>query len=76
MTTAAIAAALALGYALGRVRPWLRLDDWADEQVRSHPQRWIGTRWREAALFAALAATQPRRAFGALREIRREKRTP
>ncbi|MFJ5645776.1 hypothetical protein [Streptomyces sp. NPDC093223] len=68
------AAALALGYAIGRARPWLRLGDWAEEQVRCHPGRWIGTLGREALLYSALLATQPARAFEALREVRREKR--
>lgn len=74
LTVPAIVAALALGYALGRVRPWLQLGDWAEEQVRFHPARWVGSRWREAVLFTALAATQPHVAFGALREVRRDKR--
>jgi hypothetical protein len=66
--------ALTLGYIIGRARPWLRLGDWADEQVRFYPGRWIGTFGREAFLYSALLATQPVRAFGVLREIRREKR--
>ncbi|MGW0844125.1 hypothetical protein ACWD26_29110 [Streptomyces sp. NPDC002787] len=74
MTLLQLTAALALGYALGRVRPWLQLGEWAEEQVRLHPGRWIGSRWREAVLFAALAATQPIPAFDALRRARRTRR--
>ncbi|MER7688774.1 hypothetical protein [Streptomyces sp. NPDC097610] len=74
MTILAITAALALGYALGRVRPWLQLGDWAEEQVRLHPGRWVGSRWREAVLFAALVATQSGPAFDALRKVRRTRR--
>ncbi|MFE4832931.1 hypothetical protein [Streptomyces sp. NPDC056672] len=74
MILLAFTAALALGYALGRVRPWLQLGDWAEEQVCLHPGRWVGSRWREAVLFTALAATQPRPAFGALRKVRRTRR--
>lgn len=74
MTILAIIAALALGYVLGRVRLWLQLGDWAEEQVRLHLGRWVGGRWREAVLFLALAATQPRPAFDALRKARRIKR--
>ncbi|MER5578949.1 hypothetical protein [Streptomyces massasporeus] len=74
LTVPAIVAALALGYALGRVRPWLLLGDWADWQVRFRHTHWIGSRWRATVLFTALAATQPRAAFGALRRVRRDKR--
>jgi hypothetical protein len=74
MTILAITAALALGYFLGRVRPWLQLGDWAEDQVRLHPGRWVGSRWREAVLFTTLMATQPSPAFDALREVRRTRR--
>jgi branched-subunit amino acid ABC-type transport system permease component len=74
LTIPALVAALALGYTLGRLRPWLRLGDWAEEQVRLHPAQWIGSRWREAVLFTALVATQPFAAFGVLRQVRRERR--
>jgi hypothetical protein len=55
------------GYLFSRLRPWQRLGDWADWQVRHHPDRWIGARGREAVLFAALLATQPARAVRAWR---------
>ncbi|MER6687469.1 hypothetical protein [Streptomyces olivaceoviridis] len=74
LTILAIVAALTLGYTLGRVRPWLQLGNWAAEQVRFHPARWIGSHWREAVLFTALAVTQPRTAFDALRKVRRARR--
>ncbi|MEU9706852.1 hypothetical protein [Streptomyces sp. NPDC047981] len=70
MTIPGIITALGLGYALGRLRPWGRLGNWADWQVRHRPGRWIGSRARESALFVALAATQPRAAFAALRQVR------
>ncbi|WP_176741264.1 hypothetical protein [Streptomyces sp. LUP30] len=31
---ASAAVALVVGYLVGRVRPWRRLDDWAEDQVR------------------------------------------
>ncbi len=74
MTVSAITASLALGYAVGRARPWLQLADWVEQQARLHPARSVRSRWREAALFAALVATQPGAAFGALRRARRTRR--
>ncbi|MDK1473664.1 hypothetical protein QNO07_09550 [Streptomyces sp. 549] len=68
MTTFLLLAALAVGYLLGRWQPWTRLGDWADWQIRIHPDRWIGRGWRrEALLYAALLSTQPARALRAWR---------
>ncbi|WP_328903245.1 hypothetical protein OHR86_27990 [Streptomyces sp. NBC_00441] len=58
MTALAVLAALTAGYGLGRWRPWYRLGDWANWQVRFHLTRW-NSRPREAALFALLLATAP-----------------
>lgn len=52
------AAALAAGYLLGRTRPWMRLGDWANWQLRFHLDRWT-SRPRQAALFTLLWATDP-----------------
>ncbi|MFI1530707.1 hypothetical protein [Streptomyces griseus] len=35
-----VMAALALGYILGRIRPWWRLDGWAEDQIR-FSGRWV-----------------------------------
>ncbi|MGW1468471.1 hypothetical protein ACWCPT_29515 [Streptomyces sp. NPDC002308] len=60
MTAVLIAAvALAAGYGLGRWRPWLRLGDWANWELRFHLDRWNGTRPRQAALVVLLLATDP-----------------
>ncbi|CAM5263301.1 hypothetical protein [Streptomyces badius] len=56
---AAVLAALAAGYGLGRYRPWMRLGDWANWQLRFHLTRWNRTRPRQAALFALLLVTDP-----------------
>ena len=66
MTALAVLAALAAGYGLGRYRPWLRLGDWANWQVRFRLARW-NSRPREAALFALLLATAPVRTVRAWR---------
>ncbi|MGS2592050.1 hypothetical protein [Streptomyces hebeiensis] len=58
MTAVLTVAALAAGYGLGRWRPWLRLGDWANWQLRFHLNRWT-SRPRQAALFGLLLATDP-----------------
>ncbi|KFG71328.1 hypothetical protein [Streptomyces mutabilis] len=62
---------LALGYAAGRLRPWKRFGMWAEDLLRPHHhKRWLGSRTREWALFAALAVTRPGAALGAWRKRR------
>ncbi|WP_331756338.1 hypothetical protein OHA04_45490 (plasmid) [Streptomyces sp. NBC_01590] len=59
--TALLAAALlfAAGYGIGRWRPWRRLADWTNWQMRFHADQW--TSWhREATLAALLLATDTR----------------
>jgi hypothetical protein len=51
-------ALLAVGYVLGRLRPYQRLGDWADWQLRFHLDRWT-SRPRRAALFSLLLITDP-----------------
>ncbi|MEV4500364.1 hypothetical protein AB0J84_32330 [Micromonospora arborensis] len=59
MTVALVAGlALAAGYALGRLRPWVRLGEWANWQLRFHVDRWA-TRPRMAVLGLALVLTDP-----------------
>ncbi|MFJ2110569.1 hypothetical protein ACIOEX_01350 [Streptomyces sp. NPDC087850] len=59
-------AALAAGYGLGRWRPWVRLGDWADWQLRFYLDRWA-SRPRQAVLFGLLLATDPARTVHAWR---------
>lgn len=57
----AVAAALALlaaGYAIGRYRPYEKLADWTDWQLRFHLDRWT-SRPRQVALFTLLLITDP-----------------
>ncbi|MET9056181.1 hypothetical protein ABZW50_34155 [Streptomyces bacillaris] len=56
---AAVLAALATGYGLGRWRPWMRLGDWANWQLRFHLNRWDRNRPRLTSLFVLLLATDP-----------------
>jgi hypothetical protein len=65
-TAAAALGLFAAGYALGRIRPWDRLADWADWQLRFHLNRWT-SRPRQAALFALLLLTDPIRTIYAWR---------
>lgn len=58
LTAVVAAAALLVGYGLGRWRPWMRLGDWANWQVRFHLDRWT-TRPRQVVLFGLLLATDP-----------------
>lgn len=67
MTALVVLTALAAGYGIGRWRPWCRLGDWADWQVRFHLTRWNGSRSREAVLFLLLLATDPVRTVRAWR---------
>jgi len=62
----AIAAALAVGYALGRARLYTRLADWTNWQLRFHLDRWV-SRPRQAALFGLLLLTDPVRTASAWR---------
>lgn len=62
----AIAAALAAGCGLGRLRPYERLADWANWQLRFHLGRWA-SRPRQAALFGLLLLTDPIRIVHAWR---------
>ncbi|WP_329474291.1 hypothetical protein OIE75_40980 (plasmid) [Streptomyces sp. NBC_01723] len=65
VTTAALVL-LAVGYVIGRYRPYQRLGDWADWQLRFHLNRWT-SRPRQAALFALLLLTDPVRTVDAWR---------
>lgn len=67
MTALATALALlAAGYALGRYRPYDRLADWTNWQLRFHLDRWT-SRPRQVALFALLLLTDTRSAVHAWR---------
>lgn len=67
MIAALLLAALTAGYALGRLRPWERLADWADWEIRVRRGKWATTRVREVVLVAAFTLTQPGRALYAWR---------
>lgn len=62
----ALLAALIVGYVGGRTRPYNRLADWADWQVRFRLDRWT-TRPRLLALFTLLLITDPVRTLSAWR---------
>lgn len=64
---ARIAWVLAAGYLIGRARPWVRLGDWAERQIRYDGRWWLATRPRQAVVAAAFAATWPRAALYAWR---------
>ncbi|GAA3015351.1 hypothetical protein [Streptomyces fulvorobeus] len=67
MTALALAVALAAGYLLGRLRPWLRLGDWAADQIR-HTGAWArGRHSRQAAVLLAHALTAPRTSWRIIR---------
>ncbi|MFF7130020.1 hypothetical protein [Streptomyces sp. NPDC008240] len=55
----ALAAALAVGYILGRVQPYTRLADWANWELRWHADRWLSSRLRQTALLGLLLVTAP-----------------
>lgn len=55
---AVAAAFLVLGYTLGRVRPYEKLADWTNWQLRFHLDRWV-PKHRQAALFTLLLLTDP-----------------
>ncbi|MHB9857656.1 hypothetical protein [Streptomyces sp. YIM S03343] len=65
----ALTAALAVGYLIGRTRPYERLADWANWQLRFHLDRWT-TKPRQAVLFTLLLATDPARTVHAWRHRR------
>lgn len=57
-TTGAALALLAAGYTIGRLRPYERLADWANWQLRFHLDRWT-SKPRQTALFTLLLLTDP-----------------
>lgn len=77
MTILVLPAALALGYAFGRIRPWMRFGMWVEDQVLPHNhKRWVGRRGREWALFSAIALTRPVAAVEIWLDARHNKRGP
>ncbi|MEU0382737.1 MULTISPECIES: hypothetical protein [Streptomyces] len=63
----AIASALTAGYLAGRLQPWLRLGDWAVDQIR-HAGPWVrGGRGRQACVVLAHALIAPRTSWRILR---------
>ncbi|MFJ1662569.1 hypothetical protein [Streptomyces anthocyanicus] len=62
-----VTTALALGYALGRIRPWWRLDGWAEDQIR-FSGRWVqGRTVRLMAVALVRWLTAPRESWRACR---------
>lgn len=61
-----IVVALAVGYALGRTRPYDRLADWTNWQLRFGIDRWV-SRPRQVVLFTLLLLTDTRRTVHAWR---------
>lgn len=73
----AIAAAVVIGYVLGRLRPGRRLDAWADRQVRGpHGPRWWAAQAVMAAELAWVLTVHPRRSAANRRSWREEHRAP
>jgi len=71
MTYAIILMVVAVaGYVAGRTRPYGRLQDWANWQLRFHADRWL-TRPRRAALLVLLLLTDTRKTMSALWETGR-----
>lgn len=68
LTVIAVTAAVALpvGYMLGRLRPYERLADWTNWQLRFHLDRWA-SRPGQAVLFILLLLTDTRRTVHAWR---------
>lgn len=66
----AAAVAVVVGYLLGRWRPWLRLERWADRRTRDDGRWWLDTTPLTAIAFVA---TGPR---GALYAWRHRNDTP
>lgn len=71
MIFAAALMALAAGYALGRVRPYDRLAEWTNWQLRFHLDRWQ-SRPRQAGLLLLLILTDPLNTFRAWRKPRED----
>lgn len=59
-------ALLAVGYLIGRVRPYERLADWTNWQLRFGIDRWV-SRPRQVVLFTLLLLTDTRRTVHAWR---------
>lgn len=57
-TVAAALGLLTVGYAIGRYRPYEKLADWTDWQLRFHLNRWT-SRPRQVVLFTLLLITDP-----------------
>lgn len=72
MTVLLAVLALAAGYALGRIRPYDRLAEWVNWQLRFHLERWQ-SRPRQVILFTLLVLTDPMNTFAAWRKQRKEK---
>lgn len=62
-----LATALAVGYLLGRARPWRRLERWADRRTRDDGRWWLDS---PPHVVAAAVATNPRGALYAWRHYR------
>ncbi|MFF5728093.1 hypothetical protein [[Kitasatospora] papulosa] len=76
LTAAALAVALAARYFLGRLRPWLRLGDWTDDQIRL-AGAWARGRWRrQAAVILAHVLTAPRTSWHIMRTPAPDGRPP
>lgn len=76
MTALALAVALAAGYFLGRLRPWRRLGDWAEDQIR-YTGAWVrGGHGRRAAAVLAHVLTAPRTSWRILRTPPTTERPP
>ncbi|MFB8384964.1 hypothetical protein [Streptomyces rubiginosohelvolus] len=58
---------LAAGYLLGRLRPWLRLGDWAVDQIRFAGPWATGSRARQLCVLLAHAVTEPRTTWRIIR---------
>lgn len=74
IVTAAVA--LVVGYLVGRVRPWQRLGNWAEDQVR-FTGAWVrGGRVRQAVVVLVHVLVRPRTSWHILRTPGTEARVP
>jgi hypothetical protein len=70
------AVALALGYLLGRLRPWDRLGNWAADQVRFTGAWVLGGAARQAVVVLVHAVTAPRTSWRIMRAPATETQAP
>ncbi|MFB6990873.1 hypothetical protein ACFC0C_25060 [Streptomyces sp. NPDC056178] len=76
MSVVVTAAALAVGYLLGRLRPWQRAGDWAADQVRFTGPWACGGFGRQAVVVLVHVVAAPRTSWRIMRAPATETRVP